>query len=133
MRKSWSAKSPLGLSERQNSMHARRIMVKNSKTPKRGRIKPPVPRPANVPPSLNVHGNGKIAIAYAKCLEMMMTAPMAQESEIWRETIIRSKPARAFLQTPRLLRSCMKRTGVNNENRKPNFIGNVEEGNTFFN
>ena len=134
MRKSWSSKPPIGGEYVHNSafpMHARRVMVKNTRTPKKGMAKAPIPKSPTTTPSLNAQSNSTIAIAYAKCLEMMITEPMAEESEPWREAIIRAKPARMTFETPRPMKSCLK-NGRNNENRKANFIGNVEEGDTFF-
>lgn len=117
-----------------SALRLHRVPVNPRQTPKQPKAKPAqeqlastqkiqIPRPKK----------DDITVAYAKCLELMMTAPMAKESEQWRDTIIKSKPNTSnFMPTPRPVakRNKAKR---NNENGTCNFIGGVNEGDTFFN
>lgn len=126
MRQSWSSKPTTGKQLGQNSvmpMHARRVMVKNTRTPAKNTTRPPIPRAdAQVPGAMS--GNRDITIAYARCLEMMMTAPMAHESEKWRETIMKAKPNRQIPNPGS--KPCIKRyVEVVNENSNQDIIEEV--------
>lgn len=120
-----------------SALRLHRVPVNPKQTPKQKQKPTPAQNPLASTQKIQIPRPKKddITVAYAKCLELMMTAPMSKESEQWRDTIIKSKPSTCnFMATPRpvMKRNKAKQTR-NNENRTCNFIGGVTEGDTFFN
>lgn len=129
MRTCLSARGPAGEFTPQKppfQLRPRRVAVKKSKTPKKDPRATPV-RDIPVHSPIMAPGRHNITIEYAKRLEQLITAPMAEENEVWRETIVRSKPnTGSTFGTPRSVRHCTIEKGEcnrNSENRDLN-VGN---------
>jgi hypothetical protein len=98
--------------------------IEKSKTP--SKLMRRAPDPILIPSG----SSQSIAIAYAKVLETMVTAPLSPACEDWRPTILRSRPGRPrMFDTPGFRRTPMVRRS--SENGHCNFIGEVKEGQTF--